>query len=209
VRAGAPGCCGGGAVLLLAPLLLLPAVGDAARPGLRVADVAQVQPDGARGEGVGGVAVDDGGLLRLRLRLRRRPDRPTPTRAVTLLEGGAEAADERVEAAPRLAQRALARRRGHQRRAAAAASVRRAERRVDARLAEAVEVAQELEHVRAAAAAQLQRRAVRGQVPRECVPVPPLLRLVPARPPRRRPRARASATARRHVLYVSGEEGKS
>lgn len=79
---------------------------------------------------------------------------------MTLVVGGAEAADERVEAAPRLAQRALAcgggggDRAGGGRRAAA---VRRARRLVDARLAEAVEVAEELEDV-----APLQRRSSSG-----------------------------------------------
>jgi len=140
----------------LAPLLL---VGDAARLGLAVADLAEVEPDGARAErvGLGPPAV--------------------------LLERGAQAADERVKAAPRLLERARARRR--RRRVAEEG----APGRVHLGLAELVQVAQELEHVRAAAPGQLQRRPVVPQVLPERVPVPPLLRLVPARP--RRPRARA------------------
>jgi hypothetical protein len=140
---------GGGRAL--AALLL---VGDAAGLGLAVADLAEVEADGAGAEGVGLGA------------------------AAVLLEGGAEAADERVEAAPRLAERARARRR---RRGVAEEG---APRGVHLRLPELVQVPEELQHVRAAAPRQLQRRPVVAQVLPERVPVPPLLRLVPARPRR-------------------------
>jgi hypothetical protein len=145
------------------PALLL--VGDAARLGLAVADLAEVEAHGAGAEGVG--------------------LGPAPV----LLEGGAQAADERVKAAPGLPQWARARR-GRRRVAEEGAP-----RRVDLGLAELVEVAQELEHVRAAAPRQLQRRPVVAQVLPERVPVPPLLRLVAARARRLRARRRRSARA--------------
>ena len=91
-----------------------------------------------------------------------------------LLVRGAEAADERVEGSPGLAQRARARRR----------RVRLAEvgapGGVHLGLAELVQVLEELDDVRAAAARQRQRRPVVPQVLQERVPVPTLLRLVPA-----------------------------
>nr|ACN31423.1 unknown [Zea mays] len=153
------------------PALLL--VGNAARLGLAVADLAEVEAHGARAEGVG--------------------LGPAPV----LLEGGAQAADERVEAAPSLAQRARARR-GRRRVAEEGAP-----RRVDLGLAELVEVAQELQHVRAAAPRQLQRRPVVAQVLPERVPVPPLLRLVAARPRRLRDVGRASSdVVHLHVLRL-------
>jgi hypothetical protein len=133
---------------LLALLLL---VADAARSGLVLADLAEEEAHGPRGEGVG-----------------LGP-------AAVLLERGAEAAHERVEAAPRLAQRAGARRRR------VWVAVEGARRRVHLGLAKLVQVAQELEHVRATALRQVQRRPVVPQVLPERVPVPPLLRLVPAR----------------------------
>jgi hypothetical protein len=105
-----------------------------------------------------------------------------------LLVRGAEAAHERVEAAPGLAQRARARR---GRRGVAEEG---APGGVHLGLAELVEVAQELEHVRAAAPCQRQRRTVVPQVLPERVPVAPLLRLVPAR---RRPRRRRAGPGRR------------
>jgi len=160
-----------GRLRLLALLLL---VADAARAGLVLADLAEVEADGARREGVG---------------LRA---------ASVLLEGGAEAAHQRVEAAPRLAQRAGARR-GRVRVAEEGAR-----RRVDLGLAELVQVPQELQHVRAAALREAQRRPVVPQVLPERVPVPPLLRLVPARRlrraaalrrRRRRPAARSTGSA--------------
>jgi hypothetical protein len=150
---------------LLAFLLL---VADAARVGLVLADLAEEEAHGSRGEGVG-----------------LGP-------AAVLLERGAEAAHERVEAAPRLAQRAGARR------WRVWVAVEGARRRVHLGLAELVQVAQELEHVRAAALRQVQRRPVVPQVLPERVPVPPLLRLVPARRLRRAApgRRRGSAAAR-------------
>jgi hypothetical protein len=167
---------------LLSLLLLL--VADAPGAGLMVADLAEVQSDGARAEGVvlGPPAV--------------------------LLVGGAQPADERVEAAPRLAERARA---GRRRRRVAEE---RAGGGVHLGLAELVEVAQELEHVRAAAARKGQRRAVVPQVLPERVPVPALLRLVPARrrqrrhracgrcPRRQRPGRQASAAAAAAVVRV-------
>jgi hypothetical protein len=156
----------------LAALLL---VGDAARLGLAVADLAEVKPDGARAEGVG--------------------LGPAPV----LLERGAQAADERVQAAPRLLERARAgRRRGR-------VAEEGAPRRVHLGLAELVQVAQELQHVRAAAPGQLQRRPVVAQVLPERVPVPPLLRLVPARPRRRG--ARAVGRGRDDAGYLHGSLG--
>jgi chromatin segregation and condensation protein Rec8/ScpA/Scc1 (kleisin family) len=157
--------------LRLLPLLLL--VADAARAGLVLADLPEVEADGARREGVG---------------LRA---------ASVLLEGGAEAAHQRVEAAPRLAQRAGARR------GRARVAEEGTRRRVDLGLAELVQVPQELQHVRAAALRQAQRRPVVPQVLPERVPVPPLLRLVPARRlrraaarrRRRRPAARSTGSA--------------
>lgn len=56
-----------------------------------------------------------------------------------------------------------------------------ARRAVHLRLAELVQVAEELEDVGAAALRQAQWRPVVEQVVPERVPVPPLLRLVPAR----------------------------
>jgi hypothetical protein len=131
-----------------APLLL---VCDAARLGLGVAHVADVEPDDA--------CVEQVGL----------------GRAAVLLEGGAEAAHERVEASPRLPERERARCR---RRRVAKEGPRR---RVHLGLAELVEVAQELQHVCAAALGQLQWRTVVAQVLPERLPVTTLLRLVPAR----------------------------
>jgi hypothetical protein len=153
-RRGSRGRRGGLLPLLLRRGRALPAlllVGDTARLGLAVADLAEVEAHGAGPEGVG--------------------LGPAPV----LLEGGAEAAHERVEAAPRLPERAGARRR---RRGVAEEG---ASRGVDLGLAELVEVAQELEHVRAAAAGQLQRGAVVAKVLPERVPVAALLRLVAAR----------------------------
>jgi|UniRef100_A0A804Q1B7 hypothetical protein len=134
-------------LLALAALLL---VGYAPRLGVRVADVAEVDPHGARREGVG---------------LRR---------VAALLVRGAQAADERVEGPPGLAQRARAGRR----------RVRLAEvgapGGVHLGLAELVQVLEELDDVRAAAPRQRERRPVVPQVLQERVPVPPLLRFVPA-----------------------------
>jgi hypothetical protein len=153
-----------GRVVPPAPLLL---VRDAARHGLAVAHLAEVQPDSAGRERVG------------------------LGRAAVLLEGGSEAADERVEAAPRLPERARARRR---RRGVAEEG---ALRRGHLGLAELVQVAQELQHVRAAAAGQLQRRPVVAQVLPERLPVPALLRLVPARTRRCRNHGSGSVLRRR------------
>jgi hypothetical protein len=163
IRGGRRRDDGGGRRWNLLALLLL--VADPARARLVVAHLAEVEPDGAGAEGVvlGAPAV--------------------------LLVRGAEAAHERVEAAPGLAQRARARR---GRRGVAEEG---APGGVHLGLAELVEVAQELEHVRAAAPRQRQRRAVVPQVLPERVPVATLLRLVPAR---RRPRRRRAGPGRRH-----------
>jgi len=182
VRALASAAAAAGVIRRLRLLALLLLVADAARAGLVLADLAEVEADGARREGVG---------------LRA---------ATVLLEGGAEAAHQRVEAAPRLAQRAGARRR----------RVRVAEegarRRVDLGLAKLVKVPQELQHVRAAALRQAQRRPVVPQVLPERVPVPPLLRLVPARRlrraaarrrRRRRPAARSTGSASAAITTAS------
>lgn len=146
------------------PLPLLLIVSDAASLGLGVAEVAEIKPDGAGGERVG-----------------LRP-------AAVLFEGGAEAADEGVEAAPSLAERAGA---GARR---AGLAEERAAGGVDLRLPELVQVPKELQHVSSAAPGELQRRAVVAQVLPERVPVAPLLRLVPARPP-----LPSSAFRRRHI----------
>jgi hypothetical protein len=140
-------------------LALLLLVGYAPRLGLRVADLAEVDPHGAGREGVG---------------LRR---------VAALLVGRAQAADERVEGAPRLAQRARARQRW------AGLAVIRAPSRVHLGLAELVQVLEELDDVRAAAPRQRQRRPVVPQVLQERVPVATLLRLVPAQLMRRRRRS--------------------
>ena len=154
---------------LLRLLALLLLVADAPGAGLVLADLAEVEAHGARGEGVG---------------LRA---------ASVLLEGGAEAAHEGVEAAPGLAERAGARRR---RVRVAEEGARRA---VHLSLAELVQVAEELEDVSPAALRQAQWRPVVPQVLPERVPVAPLLRLVPARRLRRRHGAngRRRATAAR------------
>jgi hypothetical protein len=136
--------------LLRLPALLL-LVADAAGAGLVLADLAEVEAYGARGEGIGLWA------------------------ASVLLVGGAEAAHEGVEAAPGLAERAGARRR---RVRVAEEGARRA---VHLGLAELVQVAEELEDVSPAALRQAQWRPVVPQVLAERVPVAPLLRLVPAR----------------------------
>jgi hypothetical protein len=167
------------ALQLLRLLALLFLVADPARACLVLADLAEVEADGARGKGVG---------------LRA---------AAVLLEGGAEAADEGVETAPGLAERAGAGRR----------RVRVAEEgarcRMHLGLTELIQVAQELEHVRAAALRQAQRRAVVPQVLPERVPVAPLLRLVPARGLRRlRPHGRRRATtARPHAAVGPSRRG--
>nr|CAB3504833.1 unnamed protein product [Digitaria exilis] len=111
----------------------------------------------SRGEGIVLAGAGVLGLLLLHLHGgggRRRRRGAGGAAAVALVEGGAEAADERVEAAPRLAARALARLRLRRQRRRAAA-VGRAGRLVDTRLAVAVEVAEELDRVRAAALTEL------------------------------------------------------
>ena len=143
-------------------LALLLLVADPAGFGLGLADLAEVEADGARAEGVG-----LGGA------------------AAELLVGGPEAADEGVQAAPRLAERAGA---GARR---VWVPIEWAALRVHLRLPELVQVAQELQHVRAAAPRQRERRTVVPQVLPERVPIPTLLRFVTAR--RRKARARARA----------------
>jgi hypothetical protein len=163
--------------LRLLALLLL--VADAARAGLVLADLAEVEADSTRGKGVGLGA------------------------AAVLLEGGAEAADEGVEAAPGLSERARA---GRRRVWVAEEGARR---RVHLGLAELIQVAQELEHVRAAALSQAQRRAMVPQVLPERVPVATLLRLVAARGLRRH-RAngrRRAATVRTHAAVAPSGRG--
>ncbi|GFZ13505.1 LIGHT-DEPENDENT SHORT HYPOCOTYLS-like protein [Actinidia rufa] len=144
--------------LLLGTLSLLLLVADAAGLGLEVADLAEVESDGPGAEGVG---------LGL---------------AAVLLEGGAEATDEGVEAAPGLLERARA---GGGR---VRVPVEGTYRGVDFGLPELVEVPEELEHVGPAAPGERQRRAVILQVLPERVPVAPLLVLVPTRGGRSGPR---------------------
>ena len=93
-----------------------------------------------------------------------------------LLVGGAEAADEGVEAAPRLPERARAgSRRGGDPEV-------RARLVVDLGLAELVEVPEELEDLGSSAGGERERgRAVVEEVLAEGVPVAALLALVPAR----------------------------
>lgn len=145
------------------PLSLLLLVGDAAGLGLHVADLPEVEADGAGAEGVG---------LRL---------------PAVLLEGCPEAADEGVEAAPGLPERARAGRRR------VGVAEEGAHRRVHLGLPELVEVPEELQHVGAAAPGESERRPVVLQVLAEGVPIPPLLRLVAAR--RCRPRNGAGFVA--------------
>jgi len=138
-------------------------VANSSRLRLKLTNIMQVQPHGAGAEGVafGSAAV--------------------------LLVGGAEAADEGVEAAPGLAERAGAgRRRVRQ-------PEERARRVVHLRLPELVQVVQELQHVRPAAHRHRQRRPVVPQVLAERVPVSPLLVLVPAGSTSTTPTAAATA----------------
>ena len=137
-------------------LALLLVVGDAAGLGLEVTHLPQVEADGAGGEGVG-----VGGVVGV---------------VVVVVEGGAEAADEGVEGAPGLAEGAGAGggRGGHPEEGAGGA--------VHLRLPELVQVPHELQHVGPAAHPHRQRRPVVPQVLAECVPVSPLLVLVPAPP---------------------------
>lgn len=130
------------------PLLLL--VADAPGLGLQITHFTQIEADGSSAEGV---------CLRL---------------AAVLLVGGAEAADEGVEAAPRLAERAGAGGRG------VGVAEEGADWVVDLGFSELIEVAEEFEDVGAAAAAEGERRAVVLQVLAEGVPVAPLLVLVAA-----------------------------
>ncbi|TKY61338.1 hypothetical protein E2542_SST11189 [Spatholobus suberectus] len=130
------------------PLLL---IANSSGLGLKIADIVQVKPNGAGAEGVafGSAAV--------------------------LLVGGAEASDEGVEAAPRLPERAGARRRRVGQPEEGASRV------VHLRLPELVQVVQEFQHVRPAAQPHRKRRPVVPQVLAERVPVSPLLVLIPAR----------------------------
>ncbi|KAG0460551.1 hypothetical protein HPP92_020848 [Vanilla planifolia] len=145
---GRRGDGGGGGSDLLALLLV---VADAAGLGLEVADLAEVEADSTRGEGVG---------------LRA---------AAMLLEGGAEAADEGVEGTPGLAEGAGT---GGRR---AGEAEERAAGDVNLRLPELIQIAEELQHVRAAAPLEGERRPVVPQILPEGVPIPALLRLVPTR----------------------------
>jgi len=132
------------------PLSLL-LVAHSSRLRLKLANIMQVQPHGAGAERVafGSAAV--------------------------LLVGGAEAADEGVQAAPGLAERAGARRRRVRQ------PEERARRVVHLRLPELVQVVQEFQHVRPTAHRHRQRRPVVPQILAEGVPVSPLLVLVPTR----------------------------
>lgn len=159
------------AVRLVAGAALLLVVADSAGLGLELADLAEVEADGAGGEGVG-----FGGA------------------AGVFVVGGAEATDESVEAAPGLAERARA---GAGR---AGLSEEGAAGGVDLGLPELVQVAEELEHVGAAAAGEAERRAVVAEVLAESVPVAKLLRLVAAQ--RRERRERWVMGRRRMVLQV-------
>uniref|UniRef100_J3LZK6 DUF834 domain-containing protein n=1 Tax=Oryza brachyantha TaxID=4533 RepID=J3LZK6_ORYBR len=120
--------------LLLRLLALLLLIADAAGARLVLADLAEVQADGACGE---------------RIRLRA---------GAVLLEGGAEAADEGVKTAPGLAERTGAGRRR------VGVAEEGASCGVNLGLAELVQVAQELEDVRAAALRKAQRRPVVPQL---------------------------------------------
>ena len=136
---------------LIGGLLLLLLVGNPPSLGLALPDLPQVDPDGAAGERVG---------------LGEAP---------VLLVGGPEAADEGVEAPPGLAEGARARRGG------LGLPVEHAALQMHLGLAELVQIPQELQHVVAVALRQRHRWPLVLQVLPERVPVPPLLRLVPAR----------------------------
>jgi len=131
-------------------LLLLLLVADATGSRLHLTHLAEVQPDGPGAKGV---------VLGL---------------ASILLIGCPKAADEGIEAAPGLAERARARGRG------VGVAKEGAHLEVDLGLAELVQVAEELQDVGAAAVGKRQRRAVGAQVLPEGVPVPALLGFVPA-----------------------------
>lgn len=144
-----PTCSGDhGCLGRLLPFLLF--VADPPGLGLRIPDLTEVQPHGPRAERVG---------LGL---------------PAVLLECCAEAADEGVKAAPRLAERAWA---GGRRVRVAEEG---AELGVDLGLAELVEVPEELEDVGAAAPGERERRPVVAEVLPEGVPVPALLVLISA-----------------------------
>lgn len=130
------------------PLLL---IANTSRLCLKIANIAQVSPDGACAEWIG---------------LRA---------AAVLLVGRAEAADEGVEAAPGLSERAGTRGRW------VGETEERAWVVVNLSLPELVEVVEEFQHVRTAAQGQGEWRTVVPQVLAERVPVPSLLVLVAAR----------------------------
>lgn len=135
------------------PLLLL--VADASCFGLQITNLTKVKPHGSSTKGVG---------FRL---------------ASVFFEGGAEAADEGVEASPRLAQRAGA---GSWR---VWMAVKGADWGVDFGLAKLVKVPEEFENVSPTAPGERERRAVVLEVLSEGVPVTPLLVLVAAAGTRR------------------------
>ena len=130
------------------PLLL---IANTSRLCLKIANIAQVSPDGACAEWIG---------------LRA---------AAVLLVGRAEAADEGVEAAPGLSERAGTRGRW------VGETEERAWVVVNLSLPELVEVVEEFQHVRTAAKGQGEWGTVVPQVLAEGVPVPSLLVLVAAR----------------------------
>nr|GMD62880.1 hypothetical protein GOBAR_DD23592 [Ipomoea batatas] len=140
---------------------------DSAGFGLGISDFTKVKPDGSGAEGVG---------FRL---------------ASVFLVRGSEPADEGVQAAPGLAERA---RTGSRRIGVAEKGT---DRGVNLSFSELVEVAKEFQHVRAAAARQRERRPVVPQVLPERVPVAPLLILVPAQGSRRRGRGDSRRRRRR------------
>lgn len=135
--------------LLWWALALLLLVADTSGFSLRVTNFTEVKPDSAGAKGVG---------LWL------------PT---MLFEGSSESADEGIEAAPRLPERAGTRCRRVR------VAEERAELRVHFRLPKLVQVPQELQHVGPAAPLQRQWRPVVPEVLPERVPVPPLLVLIP------------------------------
>lgn len=141
-------------------LLLLLLVGNPSGLSLAVLDLLEVHSDGAVPEGVG-----VGG-------------------APMLLEGGPEAADEGVKAAPGLLEGAGAGRRWVRLAEVGAAM------QVNLSLSELVEVSEEVDDVAAAALVHRDRRLLVFQVLTESVPVSSLLRLVPAQERRRRRRRR-------------------
>ncbi|KAL6974931.1 hypothetical protein U1Q18_043417 [Sarracenia purpurea var. burkii] len=133
------------------PLSLLLLVADSSGSGLQIADFTKIKSHHSSAKWV---------CFRL---------------ASVFFEGGAEAADEGVEAAPSLSERAGARRRR------VWVAEEGAKLGVDFGLSELVEVSKEFEDVGTAAAGERERRQVISEVLAEGVPVPALLVLVSAK----------------------------